>query len=218
MPRLTMPVAMTAKASMPGSRKSTAFSFVAGTIFSDVKKMSKITGTISVIRTLSPRRSVMSNSTCVCAQTCWPNDAAFDSDVTFVCSIVCVVICLFSLFSHFRARETQEQVLERTVAYAEFGKCNALVSQPGCQFRYKGWSRRSFDYIAARAHFFCFACRWQRRQLRAIKSSAGNEAHNIGILNPCQSVRRIHGNQSTMIDDSNAVGQALGFIHQVRGQ
>jgi hypothetical protein len=71
-----MPVAITAKASIPGRRKSTAFPVVAGMMFNEAKKISRSTGTKSVIRTLSPRLSVKSNSTLVWAIICRLSGAA----------------------------------------------------------------------------------------------------------------------------------------------
>ena len=67
MPRPTMAVDITARARMPGARKSTGSFTPTGRMSTDEKNTRSRTGMIRVSSTDSPRRSVSTSSTRVCA-------------------------------------------------------------------------------------------------------------------------------------------------------
>ena len=69
MPRLARPVAITARASVPGSRKSIGRAIGTGSAPTDMKNASRTIGMTSVTSTLSPRRRLSNSSTFVWAST-----------------------------------------------------------------------------------------------------------------------------------------------------
>src|SRR5262245_31282928 len=161
MPRLTIALDITASASTPGTRKSTGCGSVVFTASTLVKNTRMPSGIASVTTRLSPRRSVRSNSTRVCAVTAR----------AFTCTSSLGLL----------AGQAEEHLLQRSLARPELAEQDVLVVQPCGELRDHRRRRGHVDDVLPRSRFAhtVDADLERVRELLDVETGCSREAHVV---------------------------------------
>src|SRR4051795_6181323 len=152
MPVLTIAVDMIARASTPGTSRSTRRSDATGTRSTRPKKASSTGGTISVISTLSPRRRASRSSVRACAAIIRPSGAARCAPTA---SATRRALRHAGRVAGAVLGQVEEDIFEGLAPDPQIGQEDAALGEPGRQGSDRGWLDRAVQEVLARPDLLC---------------------------------------------------------------